>query len=190
MEKKISLSFLLATFVVGCTGHAVEGEPPGPLLMALDTSGSARESHGKFFPMAREAIESLPGKATLFLYRFDASPAEVYSNFPPGSSEEIGEMLNDSLKHRSSTDGTNLAKLFVQFDARIAELGRPVSILVFTDCGTEKMTRFEEEQVQRITKRWGERQLVDSLRFVGVQAGHREKLRTIVKLPIDKLQFR
>jgi hypothetical protein len=158
--------------------------------MAMDTSGSAAASHKAMFSHATSEIQSLPEQKDLYIFRFDSSPAEVFSEPPPARTEEITDVLNRLLKHRSGTEGTNIASLFVRMDKRIAQLDEPVRIIVYTDCGTERMTKRDEEQCQRITKRWDDEGRVESLTLIGVEGGYREKLIDIIQMSGSKFKFR
>jgi hypothetical protein len=158
-------------------------------IMALDTSGSAVSSHGAMFKRASEMIQDLPDGQPLYLYRFDSSPAEVYSQVPPGALDEIAAELNSVLKHRSATKGTNLAKLFSAMDERIKALAVPVKIVVFTDCGTEEMRPGEVEQVKQITREWEEGGQVTDVQMVGVADSYREPLRQMILLDPKRLEI-
>jgi hypothetical protein len=181
----ISAAILLA--LAGCRLAAPSAEPI--TMMALDTSGSAIASHEAMFKRAAEMIQELPDGQPLYLYRFDSSPAEVYSQTPPGAFDEISTELNTVLKHRSATKGTNLAKLFAAMNQRIATLGVPVKIVVFTDCGTEEMGPNEIRQTKQITSDWERDSMVTSVQLIGVGDSYREQLRKMIMLDPKKLEI-
>lgn len=188
MASKLLFSLVVGALCLG-TGCSSSGSPTGrqaadsadlTTLMAFDTSGSAVEYHAKMFKRASQEIQNLPENKYLYLYRFDSAPAEVFSEPPPAGMEDISKLLNGLLKHRSATDGTNIAKLIVAMDKRLAELTEKVNVVIFTDCGTEAMSTLDCEYAKRITERWGKKELVKSVKIVGVADGHREKLRELI----------
>lgn len=188
MVEKALCSFL-ALLCIGCGGSSRDG---GKLLtlLAIDTSGSARAYHKEMFQRATEIIQQIPEGQDLYLYRFDSSPAEVLSEPPPAGTAEIAELLNRLLMHESATNGTNLAKLFVEMDQRIAGFDSPVQVIIMTDCGIEEMSPTECEQASRIASKWDSRGSVSAVEFIGVQPDWRSKVRSMVPMSPGKVKFR
>lgn len=134
-SKAAAVAIVAIISLTGCVGKSEPSNEP-TMIMAIDTSGSAAKDHGAIFAKCSDMIQAMPEGKSLFLYRFDSSPAEVYSQEPPTGSDDIAEILNKVLEHKSATKGTDLAKLFVLVDKRIQDLNVPVQVAVFTDCGT------------------------------------------------------
>ena len=181
----------LIGLLVGCAKDgpaAVKGSPSLELL-AVDTSGSAVAEHPRFFGEAAQAIMDMPEASRLYVYRFDAAPAEVHSGEPPATQEDASDMLNKALSHRTATKGTNLAKLFRLMDRQIESHQGPVWVLVFTDAGTELMSSSERMEVRTITKRWAGSDRLQAVEFVGVVDGQREALRDMVAISGDRLKI-
>jgi hypothetical protein len=151
-------------------------------FIALDTSGSAAAKHEEFFGRAKQLISKLPENDVLYLYRFDSSPAEVYSQPKPESEDDISALLKECLTHTSNTPGTNLAKLFQRWDRLREKTKGPVQMFVFTDCGTEEMTRQEQDTVRGLVKQWDQDERVVGLHFVGVSGGNREEIQNMVEM--------
>lgn len=152
-------------------------------IYAVDTSMSAVPKHGEFFKQIQDEWSAVPLDEKIYLYRFDSACAEVRSEPVPPTKEGMREILEKTLHHRSQTEGTNLAKLVVQINKKLAGVELPGRILIFTDCGTENMTPEQEEQVRRITTEWNERHEISEVVVVGVDGGYREKLRDLIRLP-------
>lgn len=152
--------------------------PAGPaktMIMAIDTSGSARSHHETMFNRAIQTIARLPRETRLVMYRFDASPAEVYDGEPMADEAEAGIKLKKELAWTSKTLGTDLASLVRQIDSRLAQLPKPIALDFYTDCGSELMTKEDDAFVRRTVANWHE---VD-VKFIGVESGHRERLRSM-----------
>jgi hypothetical protein len=135
------------------------------------------------FKRAIDLIIQVPEGESLYLYRFDSTPAEVMSEPPPLNREGIAQILNETLEHRSATDGTNMAKLLSRMDRRLREVSKPAYIAVFTDCGTEMMSTADVKAVEELTSKWAQDDLVTKVVFYGVEAGQREKLQDMIKMP-------
>ena len=170
--------------LAGC-GMAVSSEPQqqGTVVIALDTSASARQYHEQMFNQAVEQSASLPLSVQLIVFRFDSSPAEVHVGKPFADQAEAGRKLKTELEWHSNTRGTNLAKLFSRVDALLEESPAPVVVEVYTDCGTELMGAKDDETVRRVTESWDAKGI--RVRFHGVASGHREKLRDLIRCPLQ-----
>lgn len=172
------------------SGCSSAPEPKYVTLMAIDTSGSASAKHKQMFKRATEIIQSAPGDQVLYLYRFDSKPAEVFSETPPSGLEQIAELLNELLKHKSNTEGTNLAALLVSMNSRISQLGEtPFEIVILTDCGTERMDKHDEDNAKRIALTWSKRDALRRVAFYGVADGHRERIRALLEQLGSKLDM-
>lgn len=177
---------LLAT----ASGCADSTEPQFVTVMAIDTSGSATAHHKKMFQKAAEIIQTAPARQPFYLYRFDARPAEVFSEPPPSGQEHIAELLNSVMKHRTDVEGTNLAELLVIMNKRVASLGdRSVKVVIFTDCGTERMDTLAVESAKRIAETWSRQHSIHSVTFYGVADGHRETIRSLLEALGGKLEI-
>lgn len=192
MRCSVLLLVVLAVLTGGCAepmlgGNAQRVEASsrsaGTYVIALDTSGSAADARGRFFRRAREIIMRAPADALVELYRFDSDPAEFYSGPPHQTDEEASMELKRGLDRRSRVDGTNMLKLFQRIDRRLPDYTGRVSIWVFTDCGIEKMTQKDLAEMARLTALWAARGTVEKIRLVGVEPGHREKLRDNIRFP-------
>ncbi len=188
MVGKIIFSCVILLALIGCGSESTESGPKA-YFVAVDTSKSAKPFHGEMFKYASEVLMTAPMSSNVTVYRFDSTPAEVYSSVPPGSTEEAGILLNKTLQHTSKTDGTNLQKLIVSIDQRIATVNGASRVVILTDCGVEMMTAQEKEQVKRITAKWDEQGSVDKISLKGVQPGFREELRELLRVSPSRLEF-
>lgn len=143
------------------------------MILAIDTSASAKNYHEHMFNRAIGTIAQLPMETRLIIYRFDASPAEVHDGKPMVDEAEAGMKLKDELKWSTATKGTDLAGLVRKIDSRLASLPKPVALDIYTDCGSELMTKEDGAYVRQTVANWPD---ID-VRFIGVQSGHRERLR-------------
>lgn len=201
MEKHLSskLTLWLGAILVGatlwgCTDTLADAKTtaktPQAVYIAVDTSESARPMHKQFFNQISEELSSLPMSAHVEVFRFDSRPAEVYSGQPTDTKEEATMMLKRVLEHHTETEGTNLAKLLNEIDNRIKNNGDNRAVEVYTDCGIEKMTAAEKDQVRTLTKRWSDDPSFVKLSLIGVRDGFREELRKMLDLDESKLEIK
>ena len=76
-------------------------------------------------------------------------------------------------------------RLFQEIDRRIPEWTKPVSIRIYTDCGTELMSQDEFRQMLKLTESWKEQGTQPEISFVGVDTGFRETLRNSIAFSVD-----
>ncbi|QYK56542.1 MAG: VWA domain-containing protein [Fimbriimonadaceae bacterium] len=174
-----------ASLLVAAMALALGCEPPplkGTEIVAIDTSGSAREFEARTFAKAQALLAGSNARQVI-VYRFDSKPAEIYNSGPFSDEAEAGKFLKRNLTGDSATKGTNLARLFELIDRDLAAAAKPVRVTVFTDCGVEMMTAEDGKACRELSEKWSGQ--VADLRFVGVRVGHREKLRSLVKCPIE-----
>jgi len=195
MRKAIFLS-LVGFATAGCGGPAIVAEGsstttrqrPIVTFVAVDTSGSARGHHAQLFTAAKSELVKIPSKEQVYVYRFDHDPAEVFSGSPPDQ-ERAPHLIRELMKHQTDKAGTNLAKLFERMQKQITAIGCRAKVVVFTDSGTELMTREEKDVVRQLTRQWASQGDVAELRFVGVAGGQRESLRDMIEMPKDRLRI-
>lgn len=185
----LSLAAVLSLALCGCGPTSAEAGQaivqPSAYIVAVDVSKSAKEIEEELFKTAVDHMEGMPRGTRLLVYRFDSVAQEIYDDQTIVDAEFAGRMLAPEMKNRTSnTSGTNLARLFDRIDRRLPEFAGLVSVSVFTDCGTEEMTREDDARVRELTKKWAQAGNVE-LVFHGVSSGHREKLRSIVEMPIQ-----
>jgi len=166
-------------------GHSAK---PVTTFIAVDTSASARNHHSSLFNAAKTELAKVPSKEQVYVFRFDHDPAEVFAG-PPPDQEKAPHVIRELMKHQSPKQGTNLARLLSRVDKAMAANASRGRLVIFTDSGTELMTREEKDQVRAITRTWGEQGSVVEMRFVGVSGGQREALRDMIELPIEKLRI-
>lgn len=172
------------------TGEGMPASPSDPVLfLAIDTSGSAKEQNKEVFGRATDLVLEAPEGKPVYIYRFDSAPAEVFSEEPPATREDIAKVLNKLMDRSSTTTGTNLYLLFERMEKTLERSSREVRIVVFTDCGFEEMKDKDIEGVKKITKAWNSSDRIESLTFIGVKPGFREQLRDMVEMSDDKLSF-
>ncbi|MBS1715550.1 MAG: hypothetical protein JST30_14575 [Armatimonadetes bacterium] len=182
----------LASLLSGCgTSHAETGQKsdgaavrPSTVVIALDTSTSAKAIHEELYNRIVRQMEDMPPKSHLVVFRFDSSPAEIYDGPAINDGAEAGRRLKPELQWRSKTTGTNLAKLFDRIDKRLLAGSSDIEIHVYTDCGTEEMSEKDDGAVHKITDRWKADGDVH-VAFHGVKTGHREALRDLVAFPVE-----
>lgn len=189
MRRSVALAAL--ALCVGC--QKVDGgevsmraqaiSAPPTYVVALDTSTSAKEIHEELYNRAVRHMEEMPRDSRLLVFRFDSAAAEVYDGEAIVDGAEAGMTLKPELTWSSKTSGTNLARLFERINDRIGSDTGSVYIDVYTDCGTEEMSRRDDEKVREITSDWNEAGNV-SISFHGVKTGFREKLRALVSFPV------
>ena len=158
---------------------------PTVYVVAIDVSESAKDVHESLFNRMVSHMEEMPRGARMIVFRFDSVAQEVYDGDAILDAQLAGEMMEPEMRNRrSNTSGTNLARLFDRIDGRISGLRDYVRIDVFTDCGTEEMTTGDDDRVRDLTSRWGTAGNID-LVFQGVSTGHREKVRSIIQMPVE-----
>ncbi|MBV6459029.1 MAG: hypothetical protein HONBIEJF_02168 [Fimbriimonadaceae bacterium] len=193
MRNSIWLSFAACLACLGCgePGIVADGksaDKPLVTFIAVDTSASARNYHSSLFSAAKSELGKVPSKEQVYVFRFDHDPAEVFSG-PPPDQEKAPHVIRELMKHQTAKEGTNLARLLVRVDRAMTANSCRGRLVIFTDSGTELMTREEKDQVRSITRGWGEQGSVVEMRFVGVSGGQREALRDMIELPIERLKI-
>ena len=172
-----------ALFAGGC-GKAEATSEAGTRVYAFDTSGSAKDVHEQFFNRGMHDMTSGDGRAKFVVYRFDITPQEAYQGGSFDNDEEVAKMLKDTFDRSAGAKGTNLLKLFESIDQRLPEWNKPISIRVYTDCGTELMSKAEFKQLNALTQKWLDDGVNPTVAFVGVDTGHREILRNHIAFPV------
>lgn len=196
MPRSISALAGLAVAVVLITGCSApdtiaRGDDSRPwnwkearsFFVALDTSASAQIMHKQFGKIQQNHLMTIPMDATLRLFRFDSSPAEVSSGQPPARETDAAKLLKSVFAHRSKEDGTNMALLIELLDKHVDEVRPPVEITIYTDAGIENMTAMEKAAVRAVTGRWATDDRVLGVRVVGLRDGWREPVRELLRLP-------
>ena len=182
--------FALAVFISGALfpggcGTAEATSESGTRVYAFDTSGSAKDVHEQFFNRGLHDMTGGDGRAKFVVYRFDIAPQEAYQGGSFGNDEEAAKLLKDTFDRSAGAKGTNLLKLFESIDRRLPEWNKPIGIRVYTDCGTELMTKAEFVQLKELTQKWVDQGINPRLSFVGVDTGHRETLRNHIAFPVE-----
>jgi hypothetical protein len=173
-----------ALFAAGC-GTAEAITEAGTRIYAFDTSGSAKDAHEQYFNRGLHDLTSGDGRARFVVYRFDVRPQEAYQGRAFGNDEEAAKMLKGTFDRSAGAKGTNLLKLFEELDSRIADWSTPMSIRIYTDCGTELMTQAEFKQLRALTQKWVDSGVSPRVSFVGVDTGYRETLRKHIAFPVE-----
>jgi hypothetical protein len=126
-----------------------------------------------------------PRGSRVVVYRFDIVPQEAYQGgfFP--NDEEAARLLKSTFDRSAGAKGTNILKLLQEIDRRTEEWSKPISITIYTDCGTELMSPDEFKQLDDLTKAWAETGSKPSLKLVGVDTGFRETLRNAFAFPVE-----
>lgn len=163
------MTALLAALVLGRSAPVA--------FVGIDASGSAREFQAGFLRRLRDLDESLPPDAALEIYRFDTQTYEVHVGAPLETKRLIQTVRAATAIDRGQK-GTSLLSLARRIDARLsAYRGRPVQVLVLTDCGVENMTTKDHAAVRAIAGHWA-RVGVTNVAFAGVRPMHREAIRS------------
>jgi hypothetical protein len=157
-------------------------------IFAIDTSGSAASIKETVFKKAASAFYGVNPSSTVYLYRFDNFPAEVYAGQPPSTEEEGYNKINKVLSFTQGNEGTNLLALVEQIDKHFERGENKIVLTIYTDCGYEKMTNEQLDLCKEKTQLWKKQKDI-SVVFSGVADGHREKLRKLIGLNPDRLQF-
>lgn len=145
-------------------------------FVGIDTSGSAREFQTGFLRRLRDLDESLPPDAALEIYRFDTQAFEIHVGAPLETKRLIQTVRAATVPDRGQK-GTSILSLVRRIDARLPlYAGRPIQVLVLTDCGVEDMTAKQHAEVRTLVSRWT-RAGVGSVSFAGVRPMNREVLR-------------
>ncbi|MEO7454142.1 MAG: hypothetical protein ABIV13_05200 [Fimbriimonadales bacterium] len=181
--------FALAVFVFGALfaggcGTAEATTEAGTRIYAFDTSGSAKDAHEQYFNRGLHDLTSGDGRAHFVVYRFDVRPQEAYQGSSFGNDEEAAKMLKSTFDRSAGAKGTNLLKLFEELDKRLSGWSKPMSIRIYTDCGTELMTQSEFKQLKALTQKWVDGGVNPRVSFVGVDTGYREMLRNHIAFPV------
>ena len=180
----IALFIAGALYAGGC-GTSVAGTNAGTRVFAYDTSGSAKDAHEQYFNRGLQDMMSGDAKAKYVVYRFDIKPQEAYQGSSFGNDEEAAVLLKSTFDRSAGAKGTNLLRLFQEIDRRLPEWTKPISIRIYTDCGTELMTKDEFNQMLKLTEGWKEQGTQPEISFVGVDTGFRETLRNSIAFPVE-----
>src|SRR5688572_3953728 len=156
-----------ALFASGC-GKAEATSEAGTRVYAFDTSGSAKDVHEQFFNRGLHDMTGGNGRAKFVVYRFDITPQEAYQGTSFANDEAAAKLLKSTFDRSAGAKGTNLLKLFESIDSRLPELNKPISIRVYTDCGTELMSKDEFQQLRNLTQKWMDEGVNPTVTFVGV----------------------
>lgn len=116
------------------------------------------------------------------IIRFDAVAQEVYDGPALTDPEKCSIELKSALKRDAGQRGTSLLRLLQQIAARKSSLAGS-EIVVYTDAGTELMSRDELEKLS-LTGEGLKDAGVARIVFVGVEAGQREVLRETLPEPL------
>ena len=149
----------------------------GPVaFVGIDASGSAKSYQTGFLRRLRDLDETLPPDATLEIYRFDAQTYEIHVGAPL-EAKPLLRIVRAATAVDRGQRGTSVLSFAKRIDARLPlYVGRPVRVLVLTDCGVEGMTAKDHAQVKAIAAHWA-RVRVSRVEFAGVRPMHREALR-------------
>jgi hypothetical protein len=186
----------IAWLLAGCTqpgpgssnnGIKIEDVKTKTYLVAVDTSESAAVTQSEFGGKIRDSLAALPMSSELRMFRFDSSPAEVYSGPPPERENQAAMLLKSVFQHKSQTPGTNMSKLVRLFDKHLNEVTSPVEVWICTDAGTELTTPAERAEIRSTTSRWAHDVRVAKVRVIGLRDGQRETIRDFFQLPPEKL---
>jgi hypothetical protein len=164
------------------TSRSPSSGPP-ITVVAVDTSASAKEIHSELGERAVQLIEGLADGTRLIVFRFDSATAEVFDGPTLRDDAEAAVMLKEAFDRQSKTDGTNLARLLDRVDKRIGAEGGAIDVHIFTDCGTELMSKEDEARAGEVTAAWASSGRV-TVSFHGVKIGHREKIRDLLKIQV------
>lgn len=122
-------------------------------LIAIDVSESSKDQFDEFAGAIRNEMMSMRSEDEVFLFRFDSKPAEFFSGHPPHSLEEATKTVLKVREHSSNTEGTNLYLLLNSFEGAIARSSSPFKVMIFSDCGVEKMSGDEIVKAKEIVAR-------------------------------------
>jgi hypothetical protein len=170
--------------MAGC-GTSVAGMEAGTQVFAFDTSGSAKDAHEQYFNRGLHDVMASPRGSRAVVYRFDIVPQEAYQGGVFPNDEEAARLLKSTFDRSAGAKGTNILKLLQEIDRRAEEWSKPISITIYTDCGTELMSPDEFKQLHGLTKAWADKGSKPSLKLVGVDTGFRETLRNAFAFPVD-----
>ena len=173
-----------AYFATGC-GTAEATSEAGTRVYAFDTSGSAQDVHEQFFNKGLHDMTGGDGRAKFVVFRFDSAAQEAYQGGAFANDEEAAKLLKATFDRSAGTKGTNLLRMFESIDHRLVEWNKPIKIRVYTDCGTELMSRAELLKLKELTKTWLDSGINPEITFIGVDTGHRETLRNNIAIPIN-----
>jgi hypothetical protein len=177
------LAAVAMSAMVGC-GVASARSDVGTYIFAFDTSASAKDGHEKFFNRGIQELMGVDSQARLVVYRFDVNPQEAFQGSSLGNDEEAAMLLKQTLDRNTGKKGTNLLRLFQEFDRRFADWSKPIHIKIYTDCGTERMSESEFRQLLDLTRTWRVNGMLPDLSFIGVDTGYRERLRDNIAFPV------
>ncbi|MGI8924461.1 MAG: hypothetical protein ACR2HJ_10560 [Fimbriimonadales bacterium] len=173
-----------AFVLAGCGSLSASSPSYQTRAFAFDTSGSAKDKHETFFNRGLHDMMADTRDTRLVVYRFDVLPQEAHEGDSFGNDEEVARLMKEVFTRTAGRRGTNLFKLFEGIDRRLPQWPQPVSIRVYTDCGTELMTKDEFARLLAMTRRWKANGSPPDLTFVGVETGFRETLRGYIGYPI------
>jgi hypothetical protein len=182
----LSALVLAALIAPGCAPTEPTGKAeakPKVVVVALDTSTSAKEIHEELYNRIVRQMEAMPKDARLVVFRFDSATAEIYDGKPIKDGAEAGRTIKPELEWQSKTTGTNLARLLERIEKSAPAGGTQLDIHVYTDCGTEEMSKDDEQAVRTTTAKWSQAGSV-TMSFHGVKTGFREKLRDLIAFPV------
>ena len=171
------LGILLLVLLSGCSSSEFIAKDR-IVVLALDTSGSAKEIHSILASKMRNTMEDCPPAARMLLFRFDSEPADFYDGVALTDGAEAGKKIKEELNRRSMESGTNLSKLFVAVKNILKGSDCLADIHIFTDCGIEEMTPKEVDTAREISSEWSA--LGYRVHFHGVRSGFRERIRSMV----------
>lgn len=173
----------------GCSGAVAQTDLPA-IYFALDVSESSKDFYERFAGELSDRLLRTPRGSTTAVFRFDSAPAEIHSGAPPETLEEAAHIIKKTEAHSTETDGTNLAKLFDEIDKTQKRVGKRFSLVIFTDCGIEKMTGAEKVRARELVNGWEADGSLISIQLVGIRDGWREPIREILQLPDAQLEIR
>lgn len=188
MFSKLVCFLLVVCFLIGCGGSSPALSSLN--LFAIDVSESSKDQFEDFAGSIRNEMMNLREDDEVYLYRFDSKPAEFFSGHPPHSLEEATKTVLKVREHSSNTEGTNLYLLLSAFEGAISRSSSPFKVMIYSDCGVEKMSANEISKAKEIVGRWSGDSRFLGIEYVGIRDGWREKIREILPLPSSQLSLR
>ncbi|RYG38866.1 hypothetical protein EON81_02525 [bacterium] len=167
---------LLPFLLLIAAGCGAKG--PAPVaLVAIDASGSARPFLDRYIAVARDLDETLPPGSRLEMYRFDTRVDEIHVG-EPLEAAPFKRIVVEAMAKDRGQQGTSILKFAERADERIAKYaGRPIEILVLTDCGVEEMKPDDHAKLKEIVATWAKNPDLRSVRLFGVRPLHHDVLR-------------
>lgn len=179
-------------FAFGCSSNPDSSSNTisrSSLLVAVDTSGSAKAYKKNYFKDLNNFLIDLPPQERVVIFRFDAAPAEVHDGPPPETLEKSSQLLIKTLDYSTETRGTNMKQLVSAFDTRLSRGTNNYDIRIYTDCGVEDMTAEQKRESKELVEKWVKSGRLNSITLFGVQHGRREDLRAIFDVDGVNLEF-